>query len=295
MLSARRRTAQVYETGATGRRLCLLKARVYRGVFALTGLCGVGGVASIRFNAASARATVSFEEYELGSSLGKGASGMSKAHTGLLTKEQNDLITAHEINLGRLCMTWAALDHQLDALFQPLLECSRKQVAALVGNIDNTAMRCEMLKRLIWVEAPSEAWREWFVKVLDRTSGELASVRNRYVHDTWSIIGQPFTRTDRRAKVLQIQAHQPPQLVFDTKHAAAPGEVEKFVMAVSSVLAALAFATQDLRHWRKTGRPIEPSPQLIPVSMSRARYRTPREHLEALGQGRPPSDYVFDP
>lgn len=206
----------------------------------------------------------------------------------------NAAITAHEIHLGRLCISWAALDHELDSLFRPLLQCSAEQIAALVGNIDNTAARCEMLRRLIFVEAPSEPWREWFVGLIDRITNELGPMRNRYIHDAWSVFSQPLVRRDRRALVKQAQSRQPPKLVFNTEHVAEPGEVERFTSAVSTVLAAVAFAAIDLRRWRQTGKPLEPEPRLIPASKKHARHLTPREHLEALQKGQSLTDYVFD-
>lgn len=200
----------------------------------------------------------------------------------------------HALSIGNLCMTWAALDRILDDLFEPLLQCSSAQVASIITNLENVSARCDILKRLLVNEAPSEAYREWLTALLDRVSGELSPLRNRYVHDHWTVNNLEIVRTDKRAQIGKAQSRQPLTLRFDTRHVTDPKDVDNLTHRITLVLAMLAFAENDLRIWRHRGQPLEPHPEYIAASKPRARYTTRQEDEEAARQGRPPSPFAFD-
>lgn len=222
------------------------------------------------------------------------ADARAAANADKTRQQETQRLLAHHMSLGELCMTWAALDHMVDALFAPLLQCSKGQVASVVTNVENLSSRCEILKRLIHLEAPSDQWREWFVALLDRVSNELAPLRNRYIHDYWDVKITGITRLDKRAKIGKPQSREAPILTFNTKHVTDPQEVAKLNQRCVAVLVGLSVAGQNLAIWRKTGRPLEPDDLWLPLSKPRARYLIPLEYLELLGSKRPPDGVVFD-
>ena len=201
---------------------------------------------------------------------------------------------AHATALGDLCMSWAVLDRTLDALIAGFLACSRQQTACVVEHIDNVGSRCILLKRLSYLEDVGDEWREWFCAVVDRISGELAPLRNRYVHDAWAISYEEIVRIDKRAKLVKPQARQPQEVRYDTRYVTDPADVEKLRYRILAVMAALALSEQSLGRRRKTGGHLRLDPLLLPVRKPLARYMTPLEHLQRLGGTQPPEPYVFD-
>jgi hypothetical protein len=210
------------------------------------------------------------------------------------TRQMWDNQDRHALSIGRLCMAWAALDMMLDDLFEPMLRCSPGEVASIITNVENISGRCDILKRLLTIEAPSETYRTWLIGLLNRVSTELAPLRNRYIHDRWVVTHEKTVRTDKRAKIQKAQSFQTERLLFDTEHVTVPTEVDKLTQRTTLVLAMLSFAEHDLRVWRRTGRILEPQAKYVEASKPNARWRTPEEHKEAIKQGRPASDFVFD-
>ncbi|WP_425230025.1 hypothetical protein [Sphingomonas sp.] len=101
-------------------------------------------------------------------------------------------------------------------------------------------------------------------------------------------------RIEKKAKVGRAQSRQPLSLTFDTKHVTPTDEVDKLTQRVALVMTMLNTADYDLRHWQRSGLPREPHQQYIEASKPNARWMNLQEHEEALRQGRPTSDFVFD-
>lgn len=209
-------------------------------------------------------------------------------------EERRKAEAGHAMSLGRLCMTWAALDRTLDRLFEPILRCEPSEVASILTNIENISSRCDILIRLLVNDAPGKEYRTWLTALIRRVSGELAPLRNRYVHDHWEVSDVQIIGTDKRAKIGKAQSRLPETLSFDTRHVTNPEDVDKLTARITAVLVGLAFAEIDLRQWRKTGQHLEPHSQYIEASKPNARYRTPREIAATNALKPPTSAYVFD-
>lgn len=185
--------------------------------------------------------------------------------------------------IGELAMVWAALDAAVDELFEPLLECSDAQVACIL--VENINARCEMVKKLLHVEPLPPKWVEWVEALLGRTSGELASRRNRFIHDNWTINSERATRSDKRAKVGKAQSRQKRALKFRTEHDANVEEIDRLAQQVITVALALKVATKSLRAWRTQGRRPRVLKQWLPASKQGARmlnYLADGEAFEKL-------------
>jgi hypothetical protein len=201
---------------------------------------------------------------------------------------------AHALALGQLCMSWAVLDSYMDKILGHLLSVEDAKVSAITTSAGDISQRCEIIKRLVVIENPGTAWRDWLIALVNRVSGELAPTRNRYIHDSWHIHDLKLIRVEKRGKVGKSQSRADVQFTYDTEHVTDPIEVEKLRLRVNLVFAMLAFAEMDLRVWRHNGGSLEPHPQYIAASKPNARYRTPQEHDEALRQGPLASELVFD-
>lgn len=206
-----------------------------------------------------------------------------------------DPLTEHYKAIGSLCATWAVIDRTLDELIAALLPASQDRVACITTTITDVAPRCEIIVRLITLDHPHPAFRDWLIALVRRVSGEIAPLRNRYVHDAWQLEEGQLVRFDRRAKVAKVQARHPPTLIFDTKHLTDVKEVSRLEECARFVMAGLAFAKLDLNRWRRTGDGREPPPEWLPMSMPRSRFLTFQEHQEAVAQGKTPGRYVVDP
>lgn len=204
-----------------------------------------------------------------------------------------DLQDKYALQLGKMCLVWAFLDRSLDEVIEQLLCCSKSQAASITSAVTDVAPRCEIIKRLIVLSHPGESWRDWFIALIQRVSGELAPTRNRYIHDEWQADATTIVRRDKRAKIGREQARQPLSLSFDTKHPTSPNEIEQFTMKVATVLAFIETAKIDLRIWQQGGQIREPNPQDWEGCKPNARYQTPREDIEAERLGLPTGGLVF--
>ena len=123
---------------------------------------------------------------------------------------------AHARAIGELCMSWAALEHAVDRLLEPLLDCDRGTAAAIASATDRLAARIDIIRRLLVHQELNGPWRDWIEKVLNRITNEVAPARNRCVHDRWRIQRGLIMKIDKRASIARPQSHHPQQLIFDT-------------------------------------------------------------------------------
>ena len=203
-----------------------------------------------------------------------------------------DKLDAHAI--GSLCATWAVIDRALDQLLAALIPTTIDRVTCITTSASDVSSRCEMLTRLITLEHPTPAFRNWLISLLRRVSGEIGPLRNRYVHDAWAVRNGELLRYDRRAKIGKAQSHQEATLQFDLTHVTPFDEVQRVDERAKYVMTGLLFAEQDLTRWRKTKSGRDPLPEWLPMSKPNARYQTRQEHSEALAQGLAPAPYILD-
>lgn len=177
-----------------------------------------------------------------------------------------DIINEHALALGQLCIYWATLDQ---AILELISEFSGSKVLATAMAAPDTSSRCEQLRKLAYTNGPDGPWRESLITVINKTQGELAETRNRYIHDDWDLSKSGMIRIDRRPKLNRPKARAPIQLTADTR-SVVPVERVRFVgeRVVETMLAFTWFGI-DLRRWKKEGQPTEPPPQALLVSTSR--------------------------
>ncbi len=201
----------------------------------------------------------------------------------------------HAIRLGDICIVWAVIDSQIDDLLALMLRLDPAQVACIATSADRVASRCQMLIKLAVIEPLDPDWRAWLTGLLNRTQGELADLRNRYVHDRWFLRSGRIVRTDKRATVAKAQSRQPAALQFNREHVTDPSEMSRLLWCLEAMSFALAVAGDDLQRGRETGQPVTPDPIWLPAAQPRARVRTDEERAEAARQGQTLSLLVVDP
>jgi hypothetical protein len=129
---------------------------------------------------------------------------------------------------------------------------------------------------------------------LNRTGGELAALRNRYIHDSWTIVGSLMTRVDKRAKLEKPQSHRRKALRFKTRHDTTNTDLERLTERVHTVAIALQVATKSLRLWRSEGRRPRVWKQWLPASKPNARMLNYLAESAALEKPLHRLRYEFD-
>jgi hypothetical protein len=253
--------------------------------FLLSDVCGFGGVFNIRFRTSSRRFGAEFF-------------GMTVQYSEEVRRAIEQATATHHAHaraIGELCISWAALDHAIDELLEPLLNRDRQIIACISSSLDKLGPRVEISKRLIVHEGLSEQWQDWFSDIFSRITDEIAPLRNRYVHDRWRMKRGEMLRIDSRAVVKRVQAHQPKTLVLDAVHVTPVDEVDRLRANVETVTYAINIASYDLSCWRKTGQLRPLRTQLIPASKPRSRMDRFPVMIVWNGEQLPAYGYVTDP
>lgn len=188
-----------------------------------------------------------------------------------------DVMKEHALALGLLCIYWASLDRALDLLLESYLDVDEKIVACVSTSAPDVSARCEMLKRLSYLNGPDGEWRDCLIRLLNRVQGELAAERNRYVHDDWNLSSAgAMIRIDRRAKVIKPQARQPAQLVHVFERVTPVAKVDDLTQRVVDVMTALAFMSVSYGIWASGTRILGPPLQALEASNYNPQAPSPR-------------------
>ena len=163
-------------------------------------------------------------------------------------------LEGHYTALGRLCVAWAVLDRQLNDLLAILLGCSSAAAACIASSNDAVAPRCEMMRKLVYEKPRDVEWIGLFVNLMNLISQDLASKRNRFVHDYWSFTEGTLKRLDRRANISRAQSRTPIALAWDTEHVTAPDEVDLLRGRIEDASFRLHCAQRDLETWAQGER-----------------------------------------
>jgi len=211
--------------------------------------------------------------------------------------EAGDYLKEHLAELGGLCWSFAVLDHNVDRLFEPLLQCSEAQVACIM--VENISTRCSQLTKLLHLESElPEEFCTWVCKLLVRSSDEIPGQRNRYVHDRWgmkwSVDEQSVTRITKKPRIEKAQSRERPGVTFNTEHPTTVEEMARLTAKIETVSSALQVARQSLEIWRRTGELPPIDPLWLPACMPKARGHLSGWSLEEQPAQPPPSHYEFD-
>lgn len=189
--------------------------------------------------------------------------------------------------LGQVCMIWAALDRHLDVLIAHLLNKPVNVARALSSRSDGVGERCEVIRRLLAMEAPSAEYQRWLSSLMKRCGGELAERRNRYVHDMWRVQSDTVHRQLRRP---QLTASE---IVFDLHVEVTSDELKRFGYTLTSMLAMLLSAEHDLMCWRERGAGFQPMLEYLVMEQAHVRFEFPGD-ADVPHLTRPATGFVCD-
>lgn len=178
------------------------------------------------------------------------------------------IMMEHAEAVGSLCMFWAQLDLTLIVLIERLSELDEVTTACFTSTARDTSQRCEIARRLAFLKAPNDVWRDCLIGILSRIQNDLASKRNRYIHDDWEIKNDELIQFERRVKIQKPQAKEALKLFHLTPRTARPGEINDLTSLVIELLVHVIFLGQDFVTWRKTGKQPVPNEKALLLSKS---------------------------
>ena len=193
----------------------------------------------------------------------------------------------HMTELGRLCVVWAYIDRLLNDVIQAVLGCTHGQAASIGTEANNVASRCRLLRLLIVEATMPDDWRDAFLALLKRI-GAQGEMRNRYVHDYWTLAEGTLEMMDRRAFVRTPQGQEAPHLVFNTWQATPPGDVHNLCVDLTLTALCLQTSIADLTTWRREGQ-LSGRGLLIQMGLSRVDPKTTRSRPPKRRGPPPPS------
>ncbi|WP_139150000.1 hypothetical protein [Sphingobium yanoikuyae] len=185
---------------------------------------------------------------------------------------------AHCLALGKLSVTWAFIDRQLNDLLRAMLGCSEGAAASIATSADSIAARIKIVRLLNGENPISSAWTLAFERLL-QTLEQTARTRNRYIHDRWELTQEGLVRIDRRAATRKPQSRHPIVLEFDTEHVTDPADVEALTSTVGKLVLVLHCAIRDQEDWREKGRTFNETTLLLQAED----YEALPDAIEMLG------------
>ena len=178
------------------------------------------------------------------------------------------IMEEHGLAVGMLCMFWAQLDHTIVVLIERLLGLDEVTTACITSSARDTSHRCEIARRLVFLKAPNDDWRDCLTGILNRVQNELANKRNRYVHDDWTIENAELIQFERQVKILKPQSREALKLIHSTPRTASTLEINNLSGLVIEMLIHIIFLGQGFETWSKTGQQPIPNEQAILLSKS---------------------------
>ena len=206
-------------------------------------------------------------------------------------------LDAHLKALGGMCWAFANLDNAISRLYEPVLQCSEEQAACIM--IDNLSTRRDQLNRLLHLEVdlPDE-FVSWVGRLLSRACDELASERNRCIHDcwtfNWSVERQSVARISKKPRLSKVPSRPRKQIIVRSENPTTAEDLQQLEGRIHTVASALGAARRSLETWRRTNQFSAPDPEWLPAGEARARGMTKPWSAEAHPVQPPPSRYVFD-
>lgn len=167
-------------------------------------------------------------------------------------------------NLGWLCATWARLDHTSTHLLDLILECGPERARCISTQLDPVASRMRLLKTLVMTFDHPAWWTDAAIFWINRIEGDVASRRNRMIHDAWDFTEATPSRIDRRVKIGRKQAFQSAGLAIETVSKCSSAEIRELIVEISVCdVALVAIAAEITMGRRESGLPPEERSNLV--------------------------------
>ena len=188
-------------------------------------------------------------------------------------------VLTHQLALGRLCWAWAMLDRGVNELLAVILAVDAAQVACIATELDPVASRVRLIRKLLHTLGMPDWWRNALTQALNIVESDVGPLRNRCIHDSWSLSEGQLVRKDRRAFLKKLKARGADILQFDLEHTMKTGDID--LLNTDIMLGYLAFrgAQRDLEDQRKNSALSLKQSLLCPVVDTWVDQRKERQRL----------------
>lgn len=165
-------------------------------------------------------------------------------------------LVEHQTAIGSLCMGWAFVDRELNYLIQAMLDSTYDDAHAIGTSLDSVAGRCNLLRDLASMHAPSNEWRAQLRRLLSHVQGPMASKRNRIVHDHWIPSGTTDVafKMNRQLKTEVDAKGEVKRIFYDTIEEMTLVEILMFNRDVLQAGIAISAAARDMRRFKAEGK-----------------------------------------
>ena len=176
------------------------------------------------------------------------------------------MFDAHCLALGRLCVAWAEFDRNITNLASVLIGQGPEITACLFPGSENLKPRCESIKKLVAFAPPGgrPEWRDGITAIVSRAMMELASQRNRYIHDLWMDGSEGVVRLDTTTRLRRPQSHAAHEVVFGTWYQDETPLIVDLTIELDRITEQLLMIVVTIADHQREGRPLGQFPQPPP-------------------------------
>ncbi|MEL7689174.1 hypothetical protein [Citromicrobium bathyomarinum] len=169
---------------------------------------------------------------------------------------------AHWLEIGKLCASWALLDHSLDDAIADTLDITTQQARCIGTQIEPVASRIKLLRLLLPTTRFDGNWVKAATALLNKIDA-VAPQRNRIVHDAWHFDGTTPKRIDKRAKLKKAEAFASDELFVDVQSDCPLGDIKLVTLEVGVCCIGLEMLSFDIQTFRAEGPPLPESSTLV--------------------------------
>jgi hypothetical protein len=162
----------------------------------------------------------------------------------------------HATAIGYVCFAWADLETEVDLFIETALGCTEDAARAVNSATGQFSHRCLLLYQIVSEKPPSSEWLASFEQIYKEMTEELASARNRLIHDAWTARPEP-RQTDYSAHFGKPEAGAPKALLPIRENARTVEWLWQLERRIKRAAARLSLAREDYLLWRETGPPPE--------------------------------------
>lgn len=130
-------------------------------------------------------------------------------------------------------MHYVMLDNQLTTLLMVMLNTNNLAALCIADGVPDVSKRCDLLKKLAFLDPVTEKWRDALSMLLDRISGVIAPARNRYIHDPWHYVNElGWVQLHFKSQILKPQAGEPKKLTHAKMNARTQADMNSLISEI---------------------------------------------------------------
>lgn len=160
------------------------------------------------------------------------------------------VIDDYAFALGKLCMAWSALDHDLQETFQWLVGTDDETASIITTGLERLEARATPIRKLVVSQKFQPDLADFICSLMSRITNEIGPERNRLIHDRWWLESGGMAKVDRRAAIKKAQSHQPASLQFNTSKVIQVSDIDRLTEYTKTVQEALWHLNIRLGLWR---------------------------------------------